>query len=419
MLFPAIPCARIMSRTLGVLVGGGPAPGLNGVINAVTLAARARGWKVLGIPKGFSQLMKGDVSKVKELTEADVAGIEGKGGSILFTSRANPTKKPEDMEAVVQALQKLGVTDLVTIGGDDTATSATKVAVAAGGGMRAVHVPKTIDNDLPLPGHAPTFGYETAKWFGTEIVKALVVDAKTTARWYLVTAMGRSAGHLSLGIAVGSGAQLCVIPEEFPAGKIKLDEIADIVEGAILKRRADGHDWGLVVLAEGLMDRLDPQDLASFVTLEHDEHNNPRLSEIDLGRVVRDVLQKRFKARGLDVGWITKIIGYELRCVDPIAFDVQYTRTLGFGAVDFLASGQGNGLISLQDGKLVPLRFEDLRDPATAKVRIRRVDTEGGAWKAALAMQSRLTKGDLEGERLEKLAKAGKTTPDALRALVR
>lgn len=424
-------------RTLGVLVGGGPAPGLNGVINAVTLAARARGWKVLGIPKGFSQLMKGDVSKVKELTEADVAGIETKGGSILFTSRANPTKKPEDMQAVVQALQKLGVTDLVTLGGDDTATSATKVAAAAnaasrgagapagassaaaGGGMRAVHVPKTIDNDLPLPGNAPTFGYETAKWFGTEIVKALMVDAKTTGRWYLVTAMGRSAGHLSVGIAVGAGAHVCVIPEEFSAGKITLAQIADVVEGAIVKRKADGHDWGLVVLAEGLLDRMDPQDLASFVTLEYDEHNNPRLSEIDLGRVIRDVLQKRFKERALDVGWITKIIGYELRCVDPVAFDVQYTRTLGFGAVDFLANGQGNGLISLQDGKLVPLRFEDLRDPATGKVRIRRVDVQGGAWLASLALQSRLTNADVEGERGENLAKAGKTRVEALRNLVR
>lgn len=412
-------CATPMSRTLGVLVGGGPAPGLNGVINAVTLSARARGWKVLGIPKGFSQLMKGDVSKVKELTEADVAGIEGKGGSILFTSRANPTKKPEDLQAVVQALQKLGVTDLVTLGGDDTATSAVKVAAAAGGGMRAVHVPKTIDNDLPLPGNAPTFGYETAKWFGTEIVKALIVDAKTTARWYLVTAMGRSAGHLSMGIAVGSGAQLCVIGEEFRSGTIKIDTIADLVEGAIIKRKADGHDWGLVILAEGLLDRMDPEDLASFVTLEYDEHNNARLSEIDLGRVIRDVLTRRFKERGLDVGWITKIIGYELRCVDPIAFDVQYTRTLGYGAVEFLAEGQGNALISLQDNKLVPIKFEDLRDPATGKVRIRRVEPEGGQWKAALALQSRIGAADITGEKLDKLAKAGKTTPERVKALAR
>ena len=404
-----------MTRTLGVLVGGGPAPGLNGVINAVTLAARARGWRVLGIPKGFSQLMKGDVSQVRELTEKDVAGIETRGGSILYTSRANPTKKPEDMQSVVAALQKLGVTDLVTLGGDDTATSATKVAAQAGGGMRAVHVPKTIDNDLPLPGNAPTFGFETAKYWGTELCKNLRVDAQTTDRWYLITAMGRSAGHLALSMAVGSGSHLCVIPEEFPAGRIKLDAIADLVEGAIMKRAAQGEKWGVAVLAEGLLDRMDPQDLASFVTLEYDEHNNPRLSEIDLGRVVRDVLARRFKERRLDVGWITKIIGYELRCADPVAFDVQYTRTLGVGAVDFLAEGQGNGLISLQDGRLVGIPFEQLRDPETGKVRIRRVDAEGSVWKAAVALQARLRPEDLEGDRLEKLAKAAKLDPAAAR----
>lgn len=403
-------------RTLAVLVGGGPAPGLNGVINAVTLSARARGWRVLGVPKGFSQLMKGDVSKVRELTEKDVAGIETKGGSVLFTSRANPTKKPEDLQSVVDALRKLGVTDLVTIGGDDTATSATKVAAAAAGGMRAVHVPKTIDNDLPLPGEAPTFGFETAKFWGTALTKNLIVDAETTSRWYLVTAMGRSAGHLALAMGVGSGAQLVVIPEEFPAGKITLDAIADLVEAAILKRKADGHDWGLVVLAEGLLDRMDAADLATFVKLEYDEHNNARLSEIDLGRVVRDVLTARFKQRKLDVGWITKIIGYELRCADPVAFDVQYTRTLGYGAVDFLATGTGNALISLQNGALVPIRFEDLRDPATGKVRIRRVNVEGGLWKAAVALHSRLHAWDLDGERLAKLAQAGKTTPDDVKA---
>ncbi|MEA3198831.1 MAG: ATP-dependent phosphofructokinase / diphosphate-dependent phosphofructokinase [Thermoplasmata archaeon] len=401
----------MQQRTLAMLVGGGPAPGLNGVINAVTLAARARGWNVLGVPKGFSQLMKGDISNVRELTEKDVAGIETRGGSILFTSRANPTKKPEDMQKVVESLKALGVTDLVTLGGDDTATSATKVAAASGAGMRAVHVPKTIDNDLPLPGQAPTFGFETAKYWGSELCKNLRVDAQTTGRWYLITAMGRSAGHLALSMAVGSGSQLVVIPEEFPAGTIRLSDIADLVEAAIAKRRVDGSDWGVVVLAEGLLDRMDAQELASFVTLEYDEHNNARLSEIDLGRVVRDVLLSRFKERKLDVGFITKIIGYELRCADPVAFDVQYTRTLGVGAVDFLANGQGHGLISVQDGKLVPIRFEDLRDPATGKVRIRRVDPQGAAWLASLPLQARLRPDDLQGARLEAFAKAAKLTP--------
>ena len=404
-------------RVVAVLNGGGPAPGLNGVINAVTLAARARGWTVLGVPKGYSQLMKGDISQVKELSEADVAGIETQGGSILYTSRANPTKKPEDMAKVVESLSKLGVTDLVTIGGDDTATSGMKAAAAAGGRIRVAHVPKTIDNDLPLPNEAPTFGFETAKQLGAQLCRNLRVDARTTGRWYLVSAMGRSAGHLAVSMCVGSGSDLVVIPEEFPAGPIKLASIADLVEASIAKRRAQGFDWGLVVLAEGLLDRLEPAELkASVGTLELDEHGNPRMSEVDLGRVVRDVLASRFKARGLDVGFITKIIGYELRCADPCAFDVQYTRTLGSGAVEFLASGTGDALIALVDGKTVPLRFADLRDPATGKVAIRRVNIEGALWRNALPLQARVNASDLAGEGLARLAKGAKTSPEQAKA---
>ena len=376
--------------TLGILNGGGPAPGLNGVINAATLAARARGWKVIGIPKGYSNLIKGNTAACHELTEAAVAGIETQGGSILFTSRANPTKKPEDMAKVVASLKALGVTHLVSIGGDDTATAAMKAAAAMGGVIRVAHVPKTIDNDLPLPNEAPTFGFETAKQLGALLCKNLRVDAKTTGRWYLVTAMGRSAGHLTLSMAVGSGSDLAVIAEEFPPGPIKLDAIVAIVERAIEKRAKAGHDWGLAVLAEGILDRLDPAELKSKVgTLEPDEHGNPRMSEVDLGRVVRDLLTPRLKAKGLDAGFITKIIGYELRCADPCAFDVQYTRTLGAGAVEFLADGKGDALIALVDGKILPLRFDDLKDPGTGKVRIRRVNIDGALWKQSLALQAR------------------------------
>jgi len=406
-------------RTIAMLVGGGPAPGLNGVINAVTLAARARGWRVLGVPKGFSQLMAGDVAGVRELTEADVDGIGTRGGSVLYTARANPTKRQEDLDAVVAALTKLEVTDLVTLGGDDTASSAVKVAETAGASMgssmRAVHVPKTIDNDLPLPLEAPTFGFETAKYWGAELLKNLLADAKTTSRWYLVTAMGRSAGHLAVAMAVGSGSQLVSIQEEFPPGRITVNQIADLVEAAILKRMARGEGWGLAVLAEGLLDQMPEEEMAKYVT-EYDEHGHPRLSEIDLGKVVRDVVDARFKERGVKMAFITKIVGYELRCADPVAFDVQYTRTLGVGAVEFLANGSGNALISLQAGKLVPIPFEELRDPATGKVRVRKVDVEGGLWQAALTLQARLRPADLEGDALEALAAASKEDASALKA---
>ncbi len=390
---------------IGVLTGGGPAPGFNGVINAVTLAAEARGWEVIGIRQGYANLISGNVGVCTPLGAGDVAGIETRGGSILRTSRANPTKRPEDMAAAVDSMRRLGVEALVTIGGDDTASAAAAVADAVGGGLRVAHVPKTIDNDLPLPGDTPTFGFETAKDLGARLCRNLRVDAQTTGRWYLVTAMGRSAGHLALSMAIGSGADLVVLPEEFDDG-VSLARVADYVEAALAKRGAEGQDWGLVVLGEGILDRLHKEDLDRIAKLELDEHGNPRMSEIDLGRAVRDVVDARLKARGVKVGFVTKIIGYELRCADPTAFDVQYTRTLGVGAVDFLANDEGNGIISMESGEIRVLRFDDLRDPETGRVRVRRVDLAGSHWRAALQLQARLRPGDLDGGRLVRLAAA-------------
>ncbi|HET6398926.1 MAG TPA: 6-phosphofructokinase [Candidatus Thermoplasmatota archaeon] len=378
---------------IGILTAGGPAPGLNGVINAVTVSARARGWTVIGLPQGYKHLMAGPEAAAKaarELREQDVAGIESQGGSILRMSRSNPGKKEEDLERTVAAVRALGLTALVTVGGDDTASAAAKVADRVGAGFRVAHVPKTIDNDLPLPGEAPTFGYETAKDVGAQLCRNLREDARTTGRWVLVTAMGRSAGHLAVGMAIGSGADVCVIPEEFPAGPIRLQQVADLVERAVVRRRAEGQDWGLAVLAEGILDRLEPSELKAVVPgLEFDDHGNPRLSEVDLGKVVRDLVAPRLAEAKAETGFITKLLGYELRCAPPTAFDIQYTRTLGAGAVEFLATGSGNAIVTVRDGRILPLRFEELRDPQTGRVRVRRVDPQGAAWQACLALQAR------------------------------
>jgi 6-phosphofructokinase 1 len=273
-------------------------------------------------------------------------------------------------------------------------------------------VPKTIDNDLPLPANAPTFGFETAKDLGARLARNLAEDARATGRFYLVTAMGRTAGHLAMGIGAASGAHLVVIAEEFSPGPVRLDAIADLVESVVLGRLAQGQNHGLVILAEGLLDRMDPAEVGALQGIERDEHGHPRISEISLGKIVRDVLARRFAGRDLKVGFITKEIGYELRSADPIAFDVQYTRTLGFGAVEVLAKGGSGSLIAFVDGRLTPIRFEDLRDPATGKIRVRNVDPKGDGWRAALALQSRLTRERLGGswKRLAEVAREDPTT---------
>ena len=184
-------------KTLAILVGGGPAPGINAVIAAATIEARNRGLRVLGCEDGFKWLMLGDVSRVHELDIGALTQIHFEGGSILRTARANPTRSPEALQHVVESLRRLDTSYLLTIGGDDTAFAASQVARAAGGRMAVVHVPKTIDNDLPLPPEIPTFGFTTAVDLGMQLVRNLMKDAATTGKWFFVTVMGRHAGHLA------------------------------------------------------------------------------------------------------------------------------------------------------------------------------------------------------------------------------
>lgn len=230
----------LQRTTVGILVGGGPAPGINSVISAVTIRSILGGCDVVGIIDGFKWLMEGSTSHVRPLSIEEVSRIHFRGGSYLGTSRANPTKKAESLATVLSSLTRLGITRLVTIGGDDTAFSSLKLEEQAAGRIQIVHVPKTIDNDLDLPAGIPTFGFHTARHVAVEIVKNLMVDAQTTGRWYLAVTMGRKAGHLALGIGKAAGATLTLIPEEFVERPVRLQRLVDLVIGTMIKRLSGG-----------------------------------------------------------------------------------------------------------------------------------------------------------------------------------
>src|SRR4029077_5469017 len=148
---------------LALIVGGGPAPGINGVIAAVTLQSLNYGIQVFGIMDGYKHLVQGKTDSIRTLAKDDVRYMDLRGGSMLRTSRTNPTKSKGDMDNVLKVFRELEIDALVSIGGDDTAYSASQVYRAGAGKIRAAHAPKPIDNDLPLPGSAPTFGFETAR----------------------------------------------------------------------------------------------------------------------------------------------------------------------------------------------------------------------------------------------------------------
>ncbi|MFN0111698.1 MAG: diphosphate--fructose-6-phosphate 1-phosphotransferase [Blastocatellia bacterium] len=399
---------------LAILVGGGPAPGINSVIGSATIKAINEGFDVLGIQDGFKHLVRRDPSCARQLSIDDVSRIHFRGGSVLGTARENPTASDEKMQAVVDTLTELGVTHLVTIGGDDTAKSS--ATVADWSSIRTVHVPKTIDNDLPLPPHIPTFGFQTARHVGAELVENLMEDARATRRWYIVVAMGRQAGHLALGIGKAAGATLTLIREEFEHETVPFSHICDIIEGAIIKRRAMGRHYGVAVLAEGVIEKLDPKELKGLEDAELDEFGHVRFAEIDLARKVKVELEGRFKQRDLKVSISNKNIGYEVRCCDPIPFDMAYCRELGNSAIRFLMGGGSGAMVSVQNGQLVPLLFNDIRDPNSGKTIVRNVNMNSENYRVARQYMLRLDYTDFErADWVEQLAQAGNLTVEELK----
>jgi 6-phosphofructokinase 1 len=382
-------------KKLAILVGGGPAPGINSVIGAATIRAALEGMDVVGVRDGFSGLMHGDIEHVMPLTIDAVSRIHFRGGSHIGISRSNPTSDPKHLENVVISLLRLDVTDLLTIGGDDTAYSAMKLEERAAGRIHVVHVPKTIDNDLDLPPTVDTFGFQTARHYGAEIVKNLMVDAKTTSRWYFVITMGRKGGHLALGIGKAAGATLTLIPEEFPK-PIQLKTIVDTLVGAVIKRLSYGRRDGVAIIAEGVVLDADPSDLATLHEVEHDAHGNLRIAEVNIGEILKGQVAARLRDLGVKATLVAKNIGYELRCADPIPSDMEYTRDLGYCAVKFLLAGGNAAMVSMQGGHFVPIPFSTLLDRETGRARIRLVDTQSTRYAIARRYMIRLRRDDFE-----------------------
>ncbi len=403
-----------MQDTLGILVGGGPAPGINGVIASAAIEGFNFGLRVLGIYDGYRDLAAGRTPKTIELTFDHVSRIHTSGGSILRTSRTNPAADEATLERCVASLDTLGLRYLVCIGGDDTTYGATRIAERTRGRLGVVTVPKTIDNDLPLPDNAPTFGFETARSVGAGILESLMEDARTTARWYVVVSMGRKSGSLALGMCKAAGATLAVLPEEFPDG-LDVALVVDTIVGAIVKRRSLGREHGIAVVAEGIVEGIPASSLATLEGVERDAFGHIRIADVPIGSVLRDGVRRRLAEIGIDATVLAKDIGYELRCAKPVSFDVDYTRTLGYGAVRYLVGGGSGALIALSGGHVAPVALDELLDPKTGRIRTRQVDITSEAYRVARDYMVRLEAGDFEGERLAKLAAQTNLDPRAFR----
>lgn len=382
------------TKRLAILAAGGPAPGINSVISAATIRARLEGVEVIGALDGFKWLMQGNTKHIQELDIENVSRIHFLGGSTIGIARDNPTYSQENLENTVTSLLRLDVDKLITIGGDGTAFSAMQVEKVADGRISVVHVPKTIDNDLDLPHGISTFGYQTARHLGVEIVKSLMMDAHTTTRWYFVVSMGRKAGHLALGIGNGAGATLTLIPEEFAKPPIRLAHIVDILTGAIIKRNSQDRQDGVAVIAEGLVELLHKDDQEKYMKVKRDSHGNIVLGQINFGEILKDMVAERLKALGLETTIVAKNIGYELRCADPIPFDIEYARNLGYCAAEYILDGGNGAMVSIQEGHFVPLRFDEIIDSKTNRTKMRLIDIFSESYHIARRYMLRMNRQD-------------------------
>jgi len=394
-------------KRLGILVGGGPAPGVNGVIAAVALEAIDSGCTPIGFHDGFEWLAQRYTDEQHELTHDEVSRVHLDGGCLLGTSRTDITRDSQSLANAIAALKKLEIETLVTVGGDDLVASSTAIEQKSDGMIKVVQIPKSIDNDLPLPAPQITLGYETARHVGVGIVESLMEDAQTTGRWYIGVTMGRPTGHLTLGIGFAASATCTVIPEEFSEGRICLADICQIIEGSIIKRRAMGKNHGVVLLSEALSEHFSPEEVTELQDVDRDAQGNIRVAEIDLGRKVKSEVQARLEKRGIKVTIVDKTIGYELRCAPPVPYDAEHARDLGYAAVNHLQAGMSGVMITIQDGEFTPVPFHDVIDQRTGRGKLRPVDVTSESYRIAFDYMVRLNHKDFQSEAwVEQLAKA-------------
>jgi 6-phosphofructokinase len=382
-------------KTVAILCAGGPAPGINTVVASITKRFLGEDYRVIGLNHGYSTLFKEETTYI-DLTYELADRIYSKGGSYLKMSRYKPKKE----EFNDQFFKQENVTLLVTIGGDDTASTANRISQfleEKNISIQNIHVPKTIDNDLPLPAGISTFGYQTAKNEGSRIAKTVLEDARTSDNWFVVSAMGREAGHLALGIGVACHYPMVIIPEMFYKTQVTFDRILKLIISTMIKRKIMGINFGGVVISEGVFHFMDENEIKnSGINFSYDDHGHPELGLLSKAHIFNQLLSVelnkldlKFKCRPLE-------IGYSIRCVDPTAYDLRFCTNLGYAVKELYDNGSSKCIaISTPTGEYKGLSMKDISN-AEGIITPRLVDMNNQDIKTAMKSFESLTDNDLE-----------------------
>ena len=362
-----------MKGSIVILAGGGPAPGINSVISSVSKIFLKDGYRVIGLHEGYKTLFSSN-PKMIDIDFELADKIHNQGGSILNMSR----HKPKDSELSTDFFTKNNIKLLVTIGGDDTASTANRISKFLASNnvfLQNIHVPKTIDNDLPLPDGISTFGYQSAKQEGVRLASTVYEDARTSGNWFVVSAMGREAGHLAFGIGASCHYPMIVIPEMFNNVEVTFDRILRLIVSSMVKRKLLGINYGVVIISEGVFHFMtDDEIIKSGIQFSYDDHGHPELGNVSKAHIFNLLLQEKLKELKINIKSRPVELGYELRCVQPIAFDMLYCALLGMGVKRLFDEGlTGCMVVSGPNGDIFPVFLKDVEDEH-GKVRPRLVN---------------------------------------------
>lgn len=372
-----------MKESIAILCAGGPAPGINTVIASVTKIFLSAGYRVLGLHEGYKTLFT-DNPNYEELTFEYADRIFSTGGSALRMSRY----KPKDSEFKTDFFVKNNVKLLVTIGGDDTASTANRLSKFLNENkvnVANIHVPKTIDNDLPLPEGIPTFGFESAREEGVRIGNTIYEDARTSGNWFVISAMGREAGHLAFGIGAACHYPMIIIPEMFNKTKITFDKITRLIISSMIKRKILGIEYGVAIVSEGVFHFMSDEEIeGTGINFTYDDHGHPELGNVSKSHIFNMLVQRKLKKLNINIKSRPNEMGYELRCCRPTGYDLTYTTMLGLGVMKLFQEGVTGCMVTVDHlGKVSPLFLKDVEDEH-GKVKPRLVNIESEMVKTIL-----------------------------------
>ena len=364
-----------MQESVVIVCGGGPAPGINAVISSISRTFLKSNYRVIGIHGGYKGLFS-EERRIEEIDFTFADRIHNVGGSALQMSRHKPKNEEFNAKFFIENNIKL----LVTIGGDDTASTANRISnflKDANVDIRNIHVPKTIDNDLPLPEGIPTFGYQSAKEEGVSIANTVYEDARTSGNWFVVSAMGREAGHLAFGIGSAVQFPMIIIPEMFNKTEITISKIIRLMISTIIKRKILGIEYGAIIISEGVFHFLTDDEIKNTgINFTYDAHGHPELATVSKAHIFSLMLAHELKKIGVEQKTRPVELGFELRCVRPVAYDLVYCGLLGLGVKRLFDAGHTACMVTADNiGNIAPLFLSDVQDE-NGKIKPRLVNME-------------------------------------------